>query len=318
MRKILFPLVLVLIAGFAGATTLAEAGVNPVVQAPQSEQNWTLPYPSAKDCNNIFVFTLISGKARIYDNNRIVLSAERPGKYRAILSSTGGTMTIELIRNVGSPKAEIAASSYITCDKVPILGVTFKYPPVFHAGGYDTLEFNVTNTGTAEGKFHIVLHLPDVVAPMDPLGQYSIAPNSQKTVKILVTTADTFPQQLLQPQIIEYSDRHGKYAVKTKFGIIGSEYWVPLSCIIHNHSTTVINIGTRPIEINGTLLNPGATLTLQQLDANTEQHCVNALKMQELGTRQIQDHRSAFTAIWAILGILGVLMVEKEIKRSKA
>jgi len=318
MEKILIPLVAILMITAAGATTLKQAGIRAVVQAPDVNKMWEIPYSPATDCNNIFVFSLIRGQAEIYDGNKLVLHAEKPGKYRAILSSAGGTMKILLMRNAGEKNAEISGDSYLTCDKVPILSVQLDYPKLFHAGGYDTLIFHVKNDGTARTKYTIKLRLPDVVAPMTPKRTYEIGEESEQNVSILVTTADTFPQQLLRPQIITYTDGHGKYTLKTGFGIIGSEEWVPLSCIIHNNSYDIINIGTRPIDINGTIVSPGSSVTLGELDEKTANHCVNTIKMQEMVKQPISDRRSIYVAIWAILGVLGVLMGEKEIKRSKA
>ena len=318
MEKILPAIVAILLLSTAGATTLAEAGIHALVQAPDTSKEWSLPYPPATDCNNIFVFSLIRGKAEIYDGNRLVLSADKPGKYRAILSNTGGTLRIVLIRKAGENNAEIADTSYATCDKVPILSVSLDYPQVFHAGGYDTLLFHVRNDGTAGTKYRIQLQLPDVVAPLTARRTHEIGPNSEENTTITVTTADTFPQQLLQPQIITYSDRHDKYTIKTKFGIISSKEWVPLQCIIHNKGAEVINIGTKPIEINGTFISPGASINVTKLDENTARHCAITIKMAELSNQKISDRRSQYIGIWALLGVLGVLLGEKEIKRSNA
>jgi len=311
-------LVTILLLTTAGAITLAEAGIHAVVQTPDTNKEWVIPYSPATDCNNIFVFSLIKGKAEIYDGNTLVLRADTPGKYRAILSNAGGTLKIRLIRNPGESNAEISNTSYVICDKVPILSTSLIYPPIFHAGGYDTLLFHVQNHGTVGTKYTIVLHIPDVVAPLTPQRVYKISPESEQNIIIPVTTADTFPQQLLPPQIITYADKHGEYTIKTEFGIIGSDEWVPLACIIHNKRYNLINIGTRPIDINGTTVSPGASITVGVLDENTAQHCVNTIKIQEMQKTAITDRRNLYVAIWAILGVLGVLMGEKEIKRSNA
>ena len=318
MEKILPALVAVLLLSTVGATTLAEAGIHALVQAPDMNKEWTIPYPPATDCNNIFVFSLIRGKAEIYDGNALVLRADNPGKYRAILSNAGGTLRIVLIRNPGESNAEIANTSYTTCDKVPILSVSIDYPPIFHAGGYDTLIFHVRNDGTAATKYTIRMRLPGVVAPLTARRTFEVGANAEENTQITITTADTFPQQLLQPQIITYSDKHGDYIVKTKFGIISSEEWVPLECIIHNRGVEAINIGTRPIEINGTFINPGTSINLAKLDENTMHHCAITLKMEELTNHKISDRREQYVGIWALLGVLGVLLGEKEIKRSNA
>ncbi len=318
MRGALIPLFALLIATSAWATTLAEAGITPTVVAPAEEQNWSIPYVAAEDCNNIFIFHLISGIATIYDNGKVVETARTPGWYRAVLSQDGGTLTINLKRKPGESVAKIDENSYIVCDRVPILEVNVDYPKVFHAGGYDTITFNIRNVGSAGTEATIVLNLPSQVAPLSPRRTVHIPALSERNATITTTTADVFPEQLFQPQIIEYADRHGKYVVKTKFGITSSEEFVPLACIIHNKTYEIINIGTKPININKSIINPGNSITIKNPSDSTLHHCVIRIKIQNMHKNSVSDPRSMFTTIWGIAAILGIILGEKEIKRRKA
>jgi hypothetical protein len=317
MRELLPLAFILLLATAAFAETLADAGVNPIITPPEKTKSWNLPYAPAKDCNNIFVFWLKAGTARIYDGNRLVLEANTPGKYRAVLNNAGGVLKIELIRKTAESNAEIGPKSYITCDKIPIIEMNAEIPPVFHAGGYDAIIFHIKNVGTAPAKINVLLDLPEDVAPLTPKLSYNVDAGAERNIIIPVTTADTFPQQLLRPQCIEYSDRHGEYKECTDFGITNSSMLIPIECIIHNKAVEVINIGTKTIELNDAIIPPATSHSFKELPEQKDVQCVKTLKIEKMPNIEKGMWRAELTVISAILGVFGWVLAEKKIKRRK-
>jgi len=310
-------LLIVMGIAMAEVQTLENIGISPLVGPVEQNKSWVIPYAFEGNCTPFFSIKLISGMVRVYDGNRLILETKRPGTYRLILREEG-LLRIILERLPGEGDARIDPTSFLACDRVPVVEVNRLVPGIWNVGGFTPVRIVLRNRGTAEAQGVIVLQNPYNAAPQDPLPPVTIPAGTEINVDVIMLTVREDSKVLFPKLCLQYADKYGTSEACTESTTFRAELNVPLACIERSGAVEVFNRGYLPTEVGGARLLPRDSQMLGLQAEKELQRCAIRLKIEKGVFEENEDRDVYISMILALLGLLGIVASEKRLKTRKA